>query len=600
MKSRWLALFTGVFFASVALPLQAADLMEVYYQAVHADPTFKKAQADWQSAKENLPIARAGYLPQFNITGDWQRQYTHISPLTTVNANGTNTNSTYLLTLTQPIFNLVTWKAIKSAKASVKAATATYAAAAQDLMVRASTAYFSVLQAYDQLRYTLSRKRAVYQQLQQAEEQFKVGLIAITGVYDARSVYDGAAATAIGDQNRLNDAVENLRAITGRHYIYMKGIHYAIPLVRPTPNDINQWVRVAEHQNYSLRAQDYSVISARETIKQQAAGWMPQVNFVGSYTEDRDTKVGIFPTTTTEGATAGLQLNFPLFQGGLVSAQTRQAEFNYLAASSQLLFVERGVVSDTRKSFLGIVTGIAQVKADLAAVKSASNALEATKVGYEVGTRTMVDVLDDVTALYQQQQRYTDDQYRYIIDTIELKANAGTLKPQDLKIINSWLKKQVKLNLPLAAFGPKLQPIGPPPQVTLKKKATPLMTRTGQLEQTANQIESRIVRLKKHVAMPVVHTKKKPVQKKQPVKQTVKLKKAIKQAEKQLQLPAPMQLLRKQLQLPQPISTRPAMQKLPAPKKTVDAAKKIISPDDEIIPLYEHKSQESTVIPSPA
>ena len=559
MKSRLLAFFTGIFLASVVLPLQAADLMQVYYQAVHADPTFKKAEADWQSAEENLPIARAAYLPQLDITGDWEHQYSHVAPLTDLNSNGGNTNTFYLLTLTQPIFNLGTWKAIQSAGAGVKSATATFAAAEQDLMLRSSTAYFSVLQAYDQLRYTLARKRAVYQQLQQAEEQFKVGLIAITGVYDARSVYDQAAATAIADQNRLNDTVEQLRAITGKHYTHMKSITYVIPLVRPAPNNINAWVRVAEHQNYSLRAQDYSVIAARETIQEQKSGWMPQVNFVGTYTKREETTVGRLPAITTKGATAGLQLNFPLIQGGLVSAQTKQAEYNYLSASSQLLFLERQVISETRQAFLGVVTGIAQVKADAAAVASANNALEATKVGYGVGTRTMVDVLDDLTSLYQEQQRYTDDQYNYILDTINLKADAGTLKPHDLEIINSWLKKRVRLNLPRAAFGPTLKPEPVPPkslQLGNKKKKTThyfskkKVKKTAKLKLTKAQVKHRMARLKRQMKQDDLNTA---------IFEKTKASKKIKKSY------APETYV----QLPKPSNVKSAVWQLPAPRETV-------------------------------
>jgi len=471
MKSRWFKCLAGLLLASVVVPVQAVNLMDVYYQAVHSDPTFKRAEADWQAAKEDLPIARSNLLPQFNILGNYEKQYKH-SPFRPLRiGNGRNYNYGYTLALTQPIFNFAAWKAIRSAKASVKAATATYAAAAQDLMVRTVRAYFAVLQSYDQLRYTVARKRAVHEQLLTAKERFKVGLIAITGVYDAQSVFDQTEATEIADQNRLNDSVEKLREITGRHYLRMVGIRRSVPLVKPIPNDINQWVRVAERQNYFLRAQDFSVRSALETVKQQAAGWLPQLDFVGEYAQNYNTSLPFVPKTRQETGVAGLRLNFPLVQGGLVSALTRQARYNYLSQSSQLQFVHRQVVSETRQSFLGVITGIRKIKADIQTIKSAQNALDATKAGYDVGTRTMSQVLDDLTALYLKQQQYSDDQYLYIVDTIELKSNAGTLSVSDIEKVNAWLTKHVKLNLPKGAYNPKQRSdIGITP-LSVKKKA---------------------------------------------------------------------------------------------------------------------------------
>ena len=645
MKVRCFACLTGLCLASVTLPVQATDLMKVYYQALHSDPTFKRAEADWQSAKENLPIARSNLLPQFNVSGEFGRQNERITPSILRLANGTNTNYTYRLTLTQPLFNFADWKLVKSARASVKAALATYAAAEQDLMLRTATAYFSVLQAYDQLRYTLARKRAVYEQLKMAQERFKVGLIAITGVYNARSDYDQTAATAIGYQNRLNDAVERLREITGRHYMWMQAITQKIPLVTPMPNNINRWVRVAEHQNYSLRAQDFSVISARETIKQQAAGWMPQINFVGSYEQDVDTALDTLPDTKLETATADLTLNFPIIQGGLVSAQTRQARYNYLSASSQLQFVHRQVVSETRQSFLGVITGISKVKADFQATKSAQNALEATKAGREVGTRTMVNVLEDLTTVYLAQQRYTDDQYRYIIDTIELKADAGTLKVSDLATINNWLKRRVKLNLPKAAFGPKLQPVVKRRALSAVWKMSSLVGRAGseyfEKEKTALR-KPKLRRNKKWLSK--FKRRNRRVMKKSTVKKLVQHKLALpkstglsryivsqqKVSKKEplllpsskkrmalMQLPAPKKMIMPvkkvvppiaKKAIPRPKRTAPILMQLPTPKKMVVAVKKVVPPvakkviplEDQVIPLYEKQVSSGAPLPTPS
>ena len=466
MKLKRLVIAAGFLLTSASLPVYAAnsqqtDLLQAYYQALKSDPTFKKATADWESAKENLPIARAGYLTQVALVGNLQRQYNKTAPFFDtpneaqfsalgndsvatgfVAGNGYNYDYGFILSLDQPIFNLPAWDAIRSAQASVKAATATYSAASQNLMVRTVQAYVSVLQAYDQLRFQLARKRAVYEQFKIARQQFKVGLIAITGVYDARAVYDQSVAQSIADQNRLNDTVEQLAEITGIHYRQLLGIDKQVPLVQPKPNNINAWADVAANQNYALIAQNYTVLASKETLKQQSTSWAPQLDISAQYLSDRQTELHsgpfITPNISTHNILYGFTLNFPFIQGGLVTANTRQAKYNYLSASSQREFLYRNVVSNTRQSFLGIMTGISEVQADWRSVISAKNALNATKAGYEVGTRTMSDVLDDVTTLYQEEQKYVDAQYQYIIDVIELKFNAGTLNVQDIKTINRW------------------------------------------------------------------------------------------------------------------------------------------------------------------
>lgn len=519
MKLKRLLTITAFTVATIALPAHAADLMQAYFQALKSDPTYKKANADWESAKQNLPIARAAYLTQVAVTGNADRQYNNTTPnLSIPPTNGYNYDYGFVATVTQPIFNLAAWDAIKSASASVKSATATYAAASQDLMLRTVQAYVAVLQAYDQLRFQLASKRAVYEQLKVARQQFKVGLIAITGVYDARSAYDQAVAQSIADQNILNDKVEALAEITGIHYLRLVGIGKQVPLLPPQPNDITRWSAVAEHQNYGLIAQSYAVIAARETIKQQSVSWLPQLNATAQYSNDNQTTlhVGSFPAIPSihaHNAAYGLSLNFPLVQGGAVIANTRQAQFNFLSASSQREYTYRSVISQTRQSFLGVITGISKIKADWQSVISAQNALNATKAGYEVGTRTMVDVLDDVKSLYQTQQQYADDQYTYIIDTIELKYNAGTLSVADLQAINRWLNSRIKLNLPQAALKSLqtyLPPIKPAPPVPFGKKHHPS--------------NKRMAHLKKHKRAATKKHAMKHVAKKKVAKQLVKAK----------------------------------------------------------------------------
>lgn len=420
----------------------ADNLMQVYNQAAQSDPIFAQAESTWRSQKLNLPIAEAGYLPQVSVAANAGRYYAITRPQVVPVPGAYSWQYGYTLTATQPVFNLAVWSQIKGASAGVKAATATYLAAQQSLMQRTATAYFNVLQAYDQLRYTVANKRAVWQQLVTAREQFRVGLIAITDEYDARSKYDQVVAQQIAAQNNLNIQLENLRAITGRSYSSLSGLGIHLPLVSPKPNNIDLWVSTANKQNYSIKAQNYNVIAAMDTIKQQDAGNYPTVGVQGQYA---DLHVSDNPFSYAQDqANLGLALSYAPIQGGLVIASTKQARYNYATAAGLLEQTHRQVVNQARSSFLSVLSNVSQIKADKQSIISAQNAFEATEAGLKVGTRTMVDVLSALTTLYQAEQRHANDQYAYINNLIALKAAAGTLSVKDLVVINSWLGKSIQ------------------------------------------------------------------------------------------------------------------------------------------------------------
>lgn len=449
MKQLRILAFTTVAFSLA--PLHAADLMQVYHQALTSDPIFAQAQSTWESQKMNVPIAEAGYLPQVGVQANANRVYTHPTPAIFGGLSGYTWQYGYQLTLSQPIFNYAAWEAIKGANVSVKAATASYISAQQSLIQRTATAYFNVLQAYDNLRYTIANKRAVWQQFVTAREQFRVGLIAITDEYDARSNYDQVVAQQIAAQNNLNIQLENLRAITGHSYRSLKGLGKQLPLLRPQPNNIDRWVQVADQQNYAIKAQNYTVLAAMETIKQEAAGGYPTLAVQGGYSEaytagNPSNSQGVPSNTGLDQGNLGLQLAYAPIQGGLVIASTKQARYNYATAAGLLEQTHRSVVDQTRSSFLSVLSYIGQVKADKQSIISSRNALAATEAGMRVGTRTMVDVLSAMTTLYQAQQQYADDQYTYINNLIALKAAAGTLSVADIADINTWLNKHIQFS----------------------------------------------------------------------------------------------------------------------------------------------------------
>lgn len=452
--------------ASASAPAYATTLYDVYQQALDSDPTFKQATATWYAARQNLPIARAGMLPSFSATGSFYREFSQTVPViaSVVNPDGMSWSSSYGLTLTQPIFNVTAWRQIAGAKANVKAAAATYAYAAQDLMVRVTEAYFNVMRAYERLRFTKANKRAVWQQLEQARQKFNVGLISITGVYDAQSVYDQAVAAEIADRNALDNRLEDLRAITGHYYSDLTSIKNQILLVAPRPNNINRWVNTAVQQNYNIKSQKFTVIEARENIKVASAARFPVISAQATYnSEFSNPDADVIGNIRIDNATMGFTATATPFQGGLITARTRQLMYVYLNASAQMDFTYRDVVSKTRQAFLGVTSGISQVQADKQAIISAKNALEATKAGYDVGTRTMVDVLDDLSSVYRAEQTYYDDQYIYLQNIVQLKANAGTLSADDLRRVSVWMKKKIRVPkvqtsyVPIKFVKPKLE-----------------------------------------------------------------------------------------------------------------------------------------------
>src|SRR3990167_784665 len=249
MKRYWVC-FAVIFLSPGVL---AENLMQVYQQALKHDPIFAQAESTWHAQQMNLPIARAGYLPQVGLTGSAARQYNNVDPSYYQFSPSYSWQYAYNLTLTQPLFNYAVWSQIKGADATVKPATATYFAAQQSLMQRVAQAYFAILQAYDQLRYTIANKRAVWEQYLTAREQFRVGLIAITDEYDARSRYDQVVAQQISAQNNLNVQIENLRAITGQSYPSLKGLGKHLPLLAPVPNNMRQWIQLSKKQREDIR-----------------------------------------------------------------------------------------------------------------------------------------------------------------------------------------------------------------------------------------------------------------------------------------------------------------------------------------------------------
>lgn len=447
--------------------VHAENLLDVFRQAYVSDPTFQAAKAQFNAVKQDVPLNVANFLPQVGLVGSLSRDRndneTGANPFDTDGVFH-NDSASYGINLHQSIFNYKNWASLANASARSKQQGAILCAAYQDLLVRTARAYFNVLTASENLRFNRAEKRAIGRQLEQSRERFKVGLIAITAVYEAQASYDAAVASEIAAQNDFANRIEELREITGVKYQRLKGLRDELPLMTPRPTNIESWVQISVQQNYNLLAARYAVQAARENIKLAVAGHLPVIDGnLGFNYAFSDDPVGRGLASFNKQWKASLDASLPVFNGGAVVAQTRQARFYYQQACAQQELSHRSVMANTRKSYLGIISGASRIKADQQTIKSRESALKSTEAAFQVGTRTMVDVLDASSRLYQAQQIYSRDRYDYLLNILLLKQEAGTVTPNDLAEINRWFKRDVSM-IPYGNVGTVNHLGGPSPE----------------------------------------------------------------------------------------------------------------------------------------
>ncbi len=449
-----------------ATQAQGADLWDIYQLALQNDPTFLQADANYQAAVENKPIARAGYLPNITLNGSRQVQHSSgqvplfFDPTTGnyVEGNGTFDNYTtqYTAQLTQPIFNWAAWESIKQADATVAQAEATYVAAQQSLILRTATAYFNVLNARDTLAADHATTAANSKQLEQAKEKYDVGMSAITDVENAQAAYDLSVANEIGAQQQVTNAEESLRAITGQPVGELLEPSPDMGLRNPEPNNAQQWVDQALKQNPNLMAAEAAADAADANVGIKRSGHYPTLNAVLSHNRNNNTQISGLPPQSfgfppgpnvnvasvndIGGNTAMLQLSIPIFSGGGVWAQVTQAERQYDAALDNVKFVNRQTEQQARTAYLGVLTGISQVTALKQSVKSNQTSMDATETGLQVGTRTIVDVLTARQNLLTAETSFSNARYTYLENVLQLKQAAGSLSEDDIKQINVVLQ----------------------------------------------------------------------------------------------------------------------------------------------------------------
>ena len=449
---RKLSLAIAVSWASSAMALETTaplssqnGLVSVYHEAVDNNADLAAARAGYEAQKEVVPQARAGLLPNLSGGAESSNVRTAIDQpsLTT-----TRSAMVYQATLAQPIFRIDRWFQLKAAESINEQAALQLSATEQNLILQSANAYFSVLRAQDTLAATKAEEAAFKRQLDQSRERFDVGLSDKTDVLQSQASYDTARANRMLAQRQVEDAFESLVTLTNRQYNAIEGMRHTLPILPPMPNDAKSWVDTAAQQNLNLLASNYAVSAAEETLKQRKAGHAPTLDAVAQYKKGDNDALGFSNPnplgqrygSDVEQRTVGLQLNIPIFSGGLTSSQVRESYSRLSQTEQQREGLRRQVVENTRNLHRAVNTDVEQVQARRQSIISNQSAVEATEIGYQVGTRNIVDVLDAQRQLYTSVRNYNNSRYDYILDNLRLKQAAGTLSPGDLQDLSRYLK----------------------------------------------------------------------------------------------------------------------------------------------------------------
>ncbi len=423
-----------------ALPIQqgfAQDLIETYKLAVDNDPEFKSAYWNQYATAEFKSQSIAQMLPNISVSGSSSRNRLNNKKVTFQRSGTQNYwSNAFTINFVQPVFNWGHWVQLNQSDNRIAQAEAQYQAQYQAMIVKTTEAYFDILAAQDTLTFTIAEKKAIEKQLEQAKQRFEVGLIAITDVYEAQAAFDESRANEIEAVNLLDDAKESLRELIGENEAELNPLNDNIILNSPEPADISLWAKAAENNNFNIVAQLNQAEIARKEIELQQSAHLPTLDIVANYgVQDNTSSFGLRGDTQS----VGLQLNVPIFEGGGTYSRTQQAEYEYEREKENLIKTKRAVTRQVRNAYRGVLASLSRVKALTAAVKSSASALEASEAGFEVGTRTMVDVLAEQRNLYRSKRDYARSRYDYLINGIKLKEAAGNLGEEDLMQINQFL-----------------------------------------------------------------------------------------------------------------------------------------------------------------
>jgi outer membrane protein len=458
-------------------PVQAESLLQVYQQALQSDPRIREAEARRLAALESEPQARSLLLPQVDLGGDWTKSNSsgsgsgndiNVDPGTgditvipvTFSSETRDVTQSWQVSLRQTLFRWDQIVGLRRADKVVAKAEADREAAQQDLVIRVAQAYFGVLAGEDRLTSTHANRQAIARQLEQAKQRFEVGLIAITDVQESQAAHDQAVADEIAAKRSLATARESLREITGEYVGSLSAPSDDLPLRTPDPANESGWVDTALAQNLALVSSRLDEQLARDEISFRRNGYYPTIDLVaraGNSNSDTDRNAnnfGFLPADSDfDSDSIGIQFNIPIFKGGANRSRVQEAVYLHSAAREQLQRVTRETERQTRDAYLGVLSEKSRVEALQQAVQSSTTALEATQAGFDVGTRTIVDVLDSQFALYRAITNFSQARYDYLMNFLRLKQAAGDLTIEDLEAIDRWLVARPTPEEKIAAEG---------------------------------------------------------------------------------------------------------------------------------------------------
>ncbi|ENM3787223.1 outer membrane channel protein TolC [Vibrio cholerae] len=434
-----LPLFVSAALGTLSSAVWAENLAEIYNQAKENDPQLLSVAAQRDAAFEAVTSSRSALLPQINLTAGYN-----------INRSDQDLRESDLLSaginFSQELYQRSSWVSLDTAEKKARQADSQYAATQQGLILRVAKAYFEVLRAQDNLEFVRAEKAAVGRQLEQTKQRFEVGLSAITDVHDAQAQFDGVLADEVLAENSLTNSYEALREITGQEYSKLAVLDTKRFAASRTTESSEALIEKAQQQNLSLLAARISQDVARDNISLASSGHLPSLTLDGGYNYGNNSNDNAKNTSGEEynDFKIGVNLKVPLYTGGHTTSLTKQAEFAYVAASQDLEAAYRSVVKDVRAYNNNINASIGALRAYEQAVISAKSALEATEAGFDVGTRTIVDVLDSTRRLFDANKNLSNARYDYILSVLQLRQAIGTLSEQDVMDINAGLKAAKK------------------------------------------------------------------------------------------------------------------------------------------------------------
>ena len=426
--------------------ISSENILEIYNEALENDPTYKSAEYSYLADKQIVVQGRAALLPSITLSGstNWNEYYQNDQLQQEYNSFSKSAR------ISQPLFRLDSWFNFKRSKSLTNAAEADFAYQQQNLLLRTAELYFGVLRAIDNLNAAISEEKAIKKQLDQAQQRYEVGLSAITGVQEAQLAFDLSMAARINNEGNLFSAREALNALIGREIFSLDELGENLNVSFPFPNSKEEWVKTALENNYQLKAAYLRRDAAKSNARSVASNHLPKIDIVGSGSESETNQFnyegfevngqGIPVPAVTGRRNYSIQLSVPIFQGGAVSSRRKQAYSQFNEADENTLFTERSVIQEVRSQFSNVVTLVANVNAQRQAVISATSALEATQVGYKVGTRNIVDLLQAEKNLYSAEKNLANAKYDYILANLRLALAAGTIGPNNIVDINNILE----------------------------------------------------------------------------------------------------------------------------------------------------------------